>query len=203
MRIISWNTNGLRATVKQGFFMPLFKKGKPDVLCLQETKAQPEQLIEKTRNVPEYFSYFSYSKIKKGYSGVAIYSKKKPREIFYGMGIKKFDYEGRIVGVKLKSFTIINVYFPNGGQGPHRLKYKLEFYDASPLILCMKARGKYLLGLNLNYLPIRQKQRLIKRLKNRYPKQWEKDKSFPNLNWHNIRTELENIKPELDRKSVV
>lgn len=129
MKIISWNTNGLRATVKQGFFFPLFKEQKPDILCLQETKAEPEQLTDETKNISGYFSYFAYSKLKKGYSGVAIYSKEEPREVFYGMGIKKFDEEGRLVGVKYKDFTLINVYFPNGGQGPHRLKYKLEFYE--------------------------------------------------------------------------
>lgn len=129
MKIISWNTNGLRATVKQGFFTPLFEE-KPDILCLQETKAEPDQLPEEVRNVPGYFSYFSHPKEKKGYSGVAIYSKEKPKEVFYGMGIKKLDDEGRLIGIKLKDFTIINCYFPNGGQGPHRLKYKLEFYEA-------------------------------------------------------------------------
>lgn len=130
MRIISWNTNGLRATAKQGFFAPLFKEKNPDILCLQETKAEPNQLPEEVRNVPGYFSYFSHPKIKKGYSGVAIYTKEKPREVFYGMGMKKLDDEGRLLGVKLKNYTIITGYFPNGGQGPHRLKYKLEFYDA-------------------------------------------------------------------------
>lgn len=129
VKIISWNTNGLRATVKQGFFIPLFKE-RPDILCLQETKAAPEQLPEEVRNVSGYFSYFSHPKIKKGYSGVAIYSKEKPKEVFYGMKNRKFDDEGRLIGAKFKNFTIINCYFPNGGQGPHRLKYKLEFYDA-------------------------------------------------------------------------
>ncbi len=130
MRIISWNTNGLRATVKQGNFAPLFDKYKPDIVCLQETKAEPSQLTEETKNVPEYSSYFSYSRLKKGYSGVAIYTKELPKEIFYGIGIKKFDDEGRIIGIRLKNITLINCYFPNGGQGPERLKYKLEFYDA-------------------------------------------------------------------------
>jgi len=130
MKIISWNTNGLRATAKQGFFMPLFREEKPDILCLQETKAEPKQLPEEVKNVPGYFSYFSHSKTKKGYSGVAIYSAVEPLEVFYGMGIKKFDEEGRLLGAKFKNFTIITGYFPNGGQGPHRLKYKLEFYDA-------------------------------------------------------------------------
>jgi exodeoxyribonuclease-3 len=129
MKIISWNTNGLRATAKQGFFMPLFKESKPDILCLQETKVEPEQLPEEVRNVPGYFSYFSHPEIKKGYSGVAIYSKEKPKEVFYGMGIKKLDDEGRLIGVKYKNFTLINCYFPNGGQGPERLKYKLKFYE--------------------------------------------------------------------------
>jgi len=130
MKIISWNTNGLRATAKQGFFTPLFENEKADILCLQETKATPEQLPEEVRNISKYFSYFSYPKIKKGYSGVAIYSKEKPQEVFYGMGIKKLDNEGRLLGIKLKNFTLINVYFPNGGQGPERLKYKLDFYEA-------------------------------------------------------------------------
>jgi len=110
--------------------MPLFMGGKPDILCLQETKVSPDQLPEEVKNIPGYYSCFSHSKIKKGYSGTAIYSKEKPREVFHGMGIEKFDNEGRIVGMKLKNLTIINGYFPNGGQGPDRLKYKLEFYDA-------------------------------------------------------------------------
>ncbi len=129
MKIISWNTNGLRATVRQGFFTPLFQGEDPDILCLQETKAEMEQLDEATRNVPGHTSYFSSSKVKKGYSGVAIYSKVKPKEVFYGMGQSRFDDEGRIVGAKYKDFTLINVYFPNGGGGPVRLQYKLDFYD--------------------------------------------------------------------------
>jgi len=156
MKIISWNTNGLRATVKQGFFTPLLKKEKPDILCLQETKARPEQLTEETRNVSGYFSYFSYPKIKKGYSGVAIYSKEKPRKVFYDMGIKtrptkksfgrELDEEGRLIGAKYKNFTIINVYFPNGGQGPHRLKYKLEFYNTFlKFILKLREKGEHVI----------------------------------------------------------
>ncbi len=143
MKIISWNTNGLRATAKQGFFMPLFKKENPDILCLQETKAEPDQLPDDVRNVPGYYSYFSHPKEKKGYSGVAIYSKEKPKEVFYGMGIKKLDDEGRLIGAKFKNFTIINGYFPNGGQGPHRLKYKLEFYEAFlKFILKLRKNGE-------------------------------------------------------------
>lgn len=130
MKIISWNINGLRAIAQKGFLLPLFKEENPDILCLQETKAEPDQLSEEIRNVPGYFSYFSHSKTKKGYSGVALYTKEKPKKIFYEMGIKKLDNEGRLIGAKFKNFTIINAYFPNGGQGPERLKYKLEFYYA-------------------------------------------------------------------------
>jgi len=143
MKIISWNTNGLRATVKQGHFEPLFKKYKPDIVCLQETKATPEQLTEETKNIPGYYSYFSHPELKKGYSGVAIYTREKPKEIFYGMGIKKLDTEGRLLGAKFKNFTIITGYFPNGGAGPDRLKYKLEFYDAFlKFILKLRKNGE-------------------------------------------------------------
>jgi len=143
MKIISWNTNGLRATAKQGFFTPLFKDEKPDILCLQETKVEAEQLPENVRNIPGYYSYFSHSRGRKGYSGVAIYTKEKPREVFYGMGIKKLDQEGRLLGIKCKNFTLITGYFPNGGQGPHRLKYKLEFYNAFlKFILKLRKNGE-------------------------------------------------------------
>lgn len=133
MKIISWNTNGIRATIKQGHFTPLFEKYSPDIVCFQETKAEPDQIPEEYRNYKNYISYFSHPKEKKGYSGVAIYTKEKPKEVFYGMDLKgeksKLDTEGRILGLKFKDFTLITGYYPNGGSGPHRLEYKLEFYD--------------------------------------------------------------------------
>jgi len=129
MKIISWNTNGLRATVKQGYFTPLFAFNNPDIVCLQETKSEPDQLDEKTRNLNGYNSYFAYSKIKKGYSGVAIYSKVIPEKVEYGIGNEVYDVEGRTLVAYYKDFVLINCYFPNGGAGPERLKYKLEFYD--------------------------------------------------------------------------
>ncbi len=130
MKIICWNTNGLRATVKQGFFTPLFQKYKPDILCLQETKAELEQLPEEARVIKGYEPFFASSKVKKGYSGVAIYSKTTPERVEYGIGMKHFDDEGRTLVAYYKDFVLINCYFPNGGGGPARLKYKLEFYDA-------------------------------------------------------------------------
>ncbi|MEI7764976.1 MAG: exodeoxyribonuclease III [bacterium] len=143
MKIISWNTNGLRATAKQGNLMPLFNKYNPDIVCFQETKCEADQLPENVRNIPGYHSFFSHSMERKGYSGVAIYTKELPKEIFYGIGVKKLDTEGRIVGVKLKKYTIITGYFPNGGAGPHRLKYKLEFYDAFlKFIIKLRKKGE-------------------------------------------------------------
>lgn len=128
MKLISWNTNGLRATVKQGHFDGLFKYG-ADIVSLQETKSEPEQLTDEVRNIAGFESYFDYSKIKKGYSGVAIYSKETPIKVS-GLGIKKFDDEGRTLVAEYKDFYFITCYFPNGGGGPERLKYKLDFYDA-------------------------------------------------------------------------
>src|SRR3989339_544188 len=82
MKIISWNTNGLRATVKQGNFTPLFAFNNPDIVCFQETKCEIDQLDEKTRNLKGYHSYFSHSKGRKGYSGVAMYTEEKLRRYF-------------------------------------------------------------------------------------------------------------------------
>ena len=127
MKIISWNTNGLRATAKQGYFMPLFSFNNPDIVCLQETKCEPEQLDADTRNLKGYNSYFSYSKLRKGYSGVAIYSKEKPENVEYGIGIKKFDDEGRTLVAYYKKFVLINCYFPNGGGGLKDLNINLNF----------------------------------------------------------------------------
>lgn len=128
MKIISWNVNGLRAIHRKGDFVSILKKS-PDILCLQETKAEAEQLDEKLRNPAGYFSYFSHSKMRKGYSGVAVYSKVKPEKVEEGMGVKEFDKEGRLLVVYYKDFVLLNCYFPNGGSGPERLKYKLDFYD--------------------------------------------------------------------------
>lgn len=129
MKIISWNTNGLRATAKQGHFDPLFREYDPDILCLQETKATPEQLPEEVRDVFGYDSYFAFPTIKKGYSGVGIYTKDKPHTVTYGIGKEELDTEGRTITCEYETFYLINCYFPNGGGAPERLEYKLAFYD--------------------------------------------------------------------------
>ncbi len=132
MKLISWNTNGLRATVKQGNFTALFDQEKADIICLQETKSEIDQLDEQTKNVPGYTSYFVSSQTRRGYSGVCIYTKEKPLQVEYTLGAKEkeLDLEGRTLILYFKKFTLINCYFPNGGRGPERLAFKLRFYDA-------------------------------------------------------------------------
>lgn len=127
--LFSWNVNGLRAIHKKGF-LKWVEKFNPDIFCLQETRAKKVQLPDEIRNLKKYYSYFSESKIKKGYSGVATYTKHSPNLIQKGMGIKKFDDEGRILTTDFKEFVLFNVYFPNGGRDKKRVPYKMEFYDA-------------------------------------------------------------------------
>lgn len=129
MNIISWNVNGIRACYKKGCWDWLMKES-PDILCLQETKAHPDQLPEEVRNPKGFFTYFDHSKTKKGYSGVALYTKQKPQKVEVGLGIPTLDEEGRMITAFFKDFVVSNVYFPNGGGGPHRIKFKLEFYKA-------------------------------------------------------------------------
>ncbi len=126
MKILSWNVNGLRAVHKKGHFNWLIEES-PDIFCLQEIKALAEQLPDEVRNPVGYFTYFNSPDIKKGYSGVAIYSKIEPIKVEYGMNGKK-DEEGRVLVAHYSDFILLNVYFPNGGGGPERLAYKLEFY---------------------------------------------------------------------------
>lgn len=142
MRIISWNVNGLRAVAKKGFLEWLARES-PDIMCLQETKADPEQLPDEVRHISTYAAFFSSSKTKKGYSGVAIYTKRAPDDVRYGMGVKRFDDEGRIIEADFGNLTLLNVYFPNGGGGPERFRYKLDFYDAFLKHLdAYRARGR-------------------------------------------------------------
>jgi exodeoxyribonuclease-3 len=137
MKIVSWNVNGLRSLAKDGYWETFLKTVKPDIFCLQETKASPDQLSEEflspptgSVGAPHYSAFFSSSQTRKGYSGVALYSKVEPLKVIYGMGIKEFDEEGRLVGAEYEDFWLLNAYFPNGGRGPERLDYKMRFYDA-------------------------------------------------------------------------
>ncbi|MDR2431713.1 MAG: exodeoxyribonuclease III [Candidatus Margulisbacteria bacterium] len=128
MRLISWNVNGLRAAQKKGF-LDWFERDRPAILCLQETKAQPAQLDAKLLNAPGYSAYWSSAE-KKGYSGTVIYTQKKPLSIQHGLGLERFDREGRVVIAEYPEFTLLNIYFPNGKKNQERLDYKMDFYAA-------------------------------------------------------------------------
>ena len=128
LRILSWNVNGLRAVYKKGF-LDWFLTESPDVLCLQETKATEEQVPRELKDVEGYRSYFASAE-RKGYSGVALYSKVEPGTVKTGFGVKRFDSEGRTIVADFGEFVLFNVYFPNGKASAERLEYKLAFYDA-------------------------------------------------------------------------
>ena len=125
-RILSWNVNGIRAVEKKGFVKWLQKES-PDMLCIQETKASPDQLSKTLLEPPGYQAFWSSAQ-KKGYSGVVTYSKEKPASTASGIGIPEFDGEGRIVVTEHPNFLLFNVYFPNGKQSQARLDYKMDFY---------------------------------------------------------------------------
>jgi exodeoxyribonuclease-3 len=141
MKILSWNVNGIRAADRKGLF-DWFKNESPDILCLQEIKAMSEQIPSHLRNAPGYNFYINPAE-KKGYSGVATFTKEKPKDVKHGFGISKFDTEGRILITEFPSFTLFNIYFPNGKKNQERLDYKLDFYDTFLSYADnLKAKGK-------------------------------------------------------------
>ena len=127
LRIISWNVNGLNAAMKKGFLESDARLA-PDILALQETKLQEAKLTAEMQDVPGYRSYWSYSTVKKGYSGTAVYTRTAPARVATGIGMPGYDDEGRILEIDFGSFVLFNVYFPNGQMSPERLAYKLDFY---------------------------------------------------------------------------
>ncbi len=128
MRIISWNVNGIRAVVKKGAFAELLKQ-KADIIALQETKCTPDQLGKETTSPEGYISFFDSAKERKGYSGVAIYTKVRPERVDYGLGQDEYDTEGRCLTLHYKDFALVNCYFPNGGRDADHFQYKLRYYD--------------------------------------------------------------------------
>lgn len=126
--LLSWNVNGIRAAYKKGI-LNWFSKEQPEILCIQETKAMKEQLPDDLINVNGYNSFFSSAE-RKGYSGTATYTKVKPVKVENGIGIEKFDSEGRFLVTEFDEFVLFNIYFPNGKAKKERLQYKMDFYEA-------------------------------------------------------------------------
>lgn len=138
MKILSWNVNGIRAVEKKGF-IEYVKNSGYDIIGIQETKAQPDQLNQELLNIEGYKSYFKWAE-KKGYSGVAIYTKEEPLEVS-DMEIEAFDNEGRVIIARYPKFTFINAYFPNSQDAGKRIDYKVEFCEAM-LKLCNERVAK-------------------------------------------------------------
>lgn len=128
MKLISWNVNGLRAAMNKGF-KEFFIDSDADIFCIQETKMQEEQVsIEISQLYKDYYSYWNSAE-KKGYSGTAVFAKKKPIHVSYGIGIDEYDHEGRVITLEYESFYLVNVYTPNAKRDLSRLEYRMDWED--------------------------------------------------------------------------
>lgn len=126
MKFISRNVNGLRAVVAKGVFLEYLEEANADIFCLQEIKLQSGQI---DLNLEGYYSYWNYA-VKKGYSGTAIFTKKEPISVAYGLGIEEHDQEGRVITLEFEDFYMITLYTPNSKQGLERLEYRMKWEDA-------------------------------------------------------------------------
>ncbi len=124
MKLISWNVNGLRACVGKNF-MEDFEKLDADIFCLQETKLQDGQI---TLDLPGYHQYWNYAE-KKGYSGTAVFTKKEPLSVAYGIGVEEHDHEGRVITLEFEDYYLVTVYTPNSQDGLKRLDYRMQWED--------------------------------------------------------------------------
>ncbi len=128
MKIASFNVNGIRASHKKGALQNILGVGF-DIIGIQETKSTPDQLSEEILKPKGYFSYFDSSKERKGYSGVAVYTKVEPQEVRCGLGEEEYDTEGRCLTLIYKNFVFVTAYFPNGGRDADHFAFKLRYYD--------------------------------------------------------------------------
>ncbi|WP_368936958.1 exodeoxyribonuclease III [Bacillus sp. SH8-8] len=126
MKFISWNVNGLRAVVAKGVFLEYLEESNADIFCLQEIKLQRGQI---DLNLEGYYSYWNYA-VKKGYSGTAVFTKKEPILVSYGLGIEEHDQEGRVITLEFEDYYMITLYTPNSKQGLERLDYRMKWEDA-------------------------------------------------------------------------
>jgi exodeoxyribonuclease-3 len=138
--MLSWNVNGARAVHRKGF-LDWLATADPDILCLQETRAQESQLPANLAQPPGYRGFWNASRAKRGYSGTALLAKAEPLTVSFGIGVKEFDQEGRTIIAQCPGFTLINCYFPNGARDHSRVPFKLDFYDAF-LVKCESLRAQ-------------------------------------------------------------
>ncbi len=143
VRILTWNVNGIRAALKKDFLKWL-AGASPDILCVQETKARPEQLGPDLLKPNGYEAVWNSAE-RPGYSGVATFSKTAPLSVKRGLGAERFDREGRVLETDHGDFTLLNIYFPNGGMNDERLKFKLDFYaEALRYFKALRRKGRKL-----------------------------------------------------------
>jgi len=146
LHLVSWNVNGIRAIIKKDFLKDVAELN-PDILCLQETKGQPEEVRSALQLLTDYKIYVNSSKARKGYSGTAILSKQEPLEVHYDIGIEEHDQEGRVITAEYDQFILVTCYTPNSGEGMKRLDYRtawdvafrnhvLAMEEKKPVILC-------------------------------------------------------------------
>lgn len=146
MKLISWNVNGLRAVVTKGF-KEFFNNVDADIFCLQETKLQEEQVDENIKSIFNGYNEYWNCAEKKGYSGTAVFSKLKPINVTYGIGIEEHDKEGRVITLEFDKFYLVNCYTPNSKRELERLNYRMQWEDAfrnyllklnetKPVIMC-------------------------------------------------------------------
>ncbi len=128
IKLLCWNVNGIRAAKGKGFLDWLYRES-PDIISLQETKAHIEQLDTDLKEPHGYYTYWNFPE-RKGYSGVAIFSKENPLSVQYDFDASELDPEGRVIIAEYPGFTLLNLYFPNGKKDESRLRYKMDFYDA-------------------------------------------------------------------------
>jgi exodeoxyribonuclease III len=138
MKLISWNVNGLRAVIGKGFY-EFIKAQSPDVICLQETKALPEQVDLSLDDYP--YTYWCSAE-KKGYSGTAVFSRIKPLSVASGIGIEEHDSEGRVITAEFEKYYLVNVYVPNSKRELERLLYRSEKWDVDFLSYLKKLETK-------------------------------------------------------------
>lgn len=124
MKLISWNVNGIRACIQKGF-LDIFNELDADIFCIQESKLSEGQL---ELDIPGYYQYWNYAK-KKGYSGTAVFAKKEPVNVTYGLGIEEHDNEGRVITLEYEEFYLVTVYTPNSQTELKRLDYRMQWED--------------------------------------------------------------------------
>ena len=124
MKLISWNVNGLRACVKKGF-LDVFHEMDADIFCIQESKLQADQI---EMDLPGYYEYWNYAD-KKGYSGTAVFTKKEPVDVTFGIGIDEHDHEGRVITLEYPEFYLVTVYTPNSQNELARLDYRMKWEE--------------------------------------------------------------------------